>query len=93
MSISVDRDQAFLDAVRRIADEVAAPNADDVDREARFPVETIEALRARRALSAFVPSELGGGGSLLRDDRAAPASSSDGAAARARWSSRCTRSR
>ncbi len=61
MSISVDRDQAFLDAVCRIADEVAAPNADDVDRQARFPIETVEALRAEAALSAFVPSRLGGG--------------------------------
>jgi acyl-CoA dehydrogenase len=61
MSISVDRDQAFLDAVRHIAEELAAPNADSVDRDARFPSETIEALAAERALSAFVPSELGGG--------------------------------
>ena len=62
MSIAVDRDQAFLAAIRRIADEVAAPNADDVDRAARFPVEAIEALREAGALSAFVPEELGGGG-------------------------------
>ena len=62
MSIAIDRDQAFLGAIRRIADEVAAPNADEVDRLARFPSEAIEALRAERALSAFVPEELGGGG-------------------------------
>jgi acyl-CoA dehydrogenase len=62
MSVSVDRDRAFLDAVRVIADEVAAPNADAVDRDARFPSETIAALRAERALSAFIPSELGGAG-------------------------------
>jgi acyl-CoA dehydrogenase len=62
MSVSVDRDQAFLDAVTRVADEFAAPNADAVDREARFPAETIDALREERALSAFVPTELGGGG-------------------------------
>jgi acyl-CoA dehydrogenase len=62
MSVSVDRDQAFLDAVARVADEFAAPNADAVDREARFPSETIDALREERALSAFVPRELGGGG-------------------------------
>jgi acyl-CoA dehydrogenase len=62
MSISVDRNQALLDAVRRVADEVAAPNADAVDRDARFPTETIEALRSERALSAFIPTELGGGG-------------------------------
>lgn len=61
MTVDVDRDLAFLNAIRRIADEVAAPNADSVDREARFPVETIGALRAERALSAFVPARLGGG--------------------------------
>ncbi len=62
MSVTVDRDQAFLDAVKQIAADVAAPNADAVDREARFPSETIDALRAAGGLSAFVPSELGGGG-------------------------------
>ncbi len=62
MSVLVDRDQEFLDAVTRVADEFAAPNADAVDREARFPAETIAALREERALSAFVPPELGGGG-------------------------------
>ncbi len=45
-----------------IADEFAAPNADAVDREARFPSETIEALRDEQALSAFVPTRLGGAG-------------------------------
>ncbi len=62
MSVAVDRDATFLAAVRRIADDVAAPNAEDVDRRARFPVETIQALRDERALSAFVPTELGGAG-------------------------------
>ncbi len=60
MTVAVDRDQAFLATIRRIADEVAAPNADDVDRNARFPAETIEALRAERALSALIPEEFGG---------------------------------
>jgi acyl-CoA dehydrogenase len=62
MSIAIDRDQAFLAAIRRIADEIAAPNAADVDRQARFPAEAIDALRQERALSAFVPVELGGDG-------------------------------
>jgi acyl-CoA dehydrogenase len=62
VSLAVDRDQAFLGAVRRIADEVAARNAEDVDRNARFPAESIDALREERALTAFVPTELGGGG-------------------------------
>ena len=62
MSVVADRDNTFLSAIRRIADEVAGPNADEVDRDARFPSETVEALRAERALSAFVPTELGGEG-------------------------------
>jgi acyl-CoA dehydrogenase len=62
MSVAVESDQAFLAAVRRIADEVSAKHADDVDRNARFPAESVEALRDERALSAFVPAELGGGG-------------------------------
>jgi len=62
VSVSIDRDQAFLDAVRRIADEHAAPNADAVDRDARFPSETFAALREAQALSAFVPERLGGAG-------------------------------
>jgi len=65
MSIYVDSESTFLDAVRRIADDVAAPNADSVDREARFPIETVEALRAEGALSAGIPTELGGGGMRL----------------------------
>jgi acyl-CoA dehydrogenase len=63
MSVAgVDRDQAFLSGVRRIAADIAAPNADDVDRNARFPVESIDALRDEGALAAFIPAELGGGG-------------------------------
>jgi acyl-CoA dehydrogenase len=61
----VDRDQAFLASIRRIADEVAAPNADGVDRDARFPSETIDALRAEGALAALVPAEMDGGGLRL----------------------------
>src|SRR4051794_14235552 len=62
MSISVDRDQAFLGSVRRIAEEFAGPNAADVDKNARFPREAVEAMREERALSAFVPTEFGGSG-------------------------------
>jgi acyl-CoA dehydrogenase len=62
MSISVDRDQAFLDGIRHVADEVASAHATSVDYEARFPAETIAALREERALSAALPTELGGGG-------------------------------
>lgn len=60
--LPVDTDRALVASVREIAREVASAHADDVDREARFPAETIDALRAERALSAFVPAKLGGGG-------------------------------
>ncbi|MEA2144232.1 MAG: acyl-CoA dehydrogenase [Solirubrobacteraceae bacterium] len=60
--LHLDRDQAFLADICRLADDVAAPNADDVDRNARFPAEAVDAMRASGALAAFVPSELGGGG-------------------------------
>jgi acyl-CoA dehydrogenase len=59
---AVDADQAFLAGIRRIAEEVAGPNAAAVDRDARFPAETVAALREQRALSAFVPREHGGDG-------------------------------
>jgi acyl-CoA dehydrogenase len=65
MSVSIDRDHAFLEAVCGIADTYAAPHAEQVDREARFPVETLAALREQRALSAFIPAELGGDGVSL----------------------------
>ena len=62
MSVAVDRDQAFLDAIRRIADEVARPNADDVDRRRASRSRRSTRCARQRALSAFVPEELGGGG-------------------------------
>ncbi|MEZ4414020.1 MAG: acyl-CoA dehydrogenase family protein [Gemmatimonadales bacterium] len=52
---------------RRIATEVAAKYAADVDAKARFPTETFAALREARILSALVPVELGGSGASMRD--------------------------
>jgi acyl-CoA dehydrogenase len=65
VSVAVARDADFVAAVRAIADEVAAPHAADVDTRARFPVETVDALRAANALSAFVPEDFGGAGISL----------------------------
>lgn len=56
-----EADHRFLCEVRRIADDVAAKHATDVDLRARFPIEAIDALRDVKALSAFVPESLGGG--------------------------------
>jgi acyl-CoA dehydrogenase len=65
MSITTVTDAGLVEAARRIADEVAAPNAIEVDKEARFPAEAVAALREERLLSALVPVELGGGGASL----------------------------
>ena len=42
-------------AARAVATEVAAPHANDVDRRAAFPAETIAALARARLLAAVVP--------------------------------------
>jgi acyl-CoA dehydrogenase len=62
---------AFLDGIRKIAEDVAKPNAEEVDREARLPSEAIAALREARGLSAFVPESLGGAGVSLEEISAA----------------------
>lgn len=54
--------EVLLAAVRRIATEVAVAHAADVDSKARFPTETVAALRDAGLLSAAVPRELGGAG-------------------------------
>ena len=45
----------------------AAQYCDDVDREGRFPHETIRALREARLMSAAIPVDLGGEGSSLAE--------------------------
>ena len=65
MTVTADRDAAFLAGIGEVADAIAAVHADDVDRNARFPVEAVDALRAQRALSAYVPEEHGGAGVSL----------------------------
>ncbi|MGO9803207.1 MAG: acyl-CoA dehydrogenase family protein [Steroidobacteraceae bacterium] len=57
---------AQLAAVRKIATEVAARHAADVDSRSRFPRESLEALKAAKILSAPVPEDLGGSGFGMR---------------------------
>ncbi len=52
---------------RAIAHEVASSHASDVDIRARFPQETIDALRKAKLLSAAVPRQLGGAGANLQE--------------------------
>jgi acyl-CoA dehydrogenase len=47
--------------------EIAARAADAVDSEARFPGETIGALREQRLLGIFIPEALGGEGAGIAD--------------------------
>jgi acyl-CoA dehydrogenase len=56
----------WREAARRVA-QIAALHADHVDREARFPVEAFDALKAERLLSAMVPTCFGGAGLSLAD--------------------------
>jgi acyl-CoA dehydrogenase len=53
--------------MERIAEEVAAPAADEVDVTGRFPAETIDALRAEGLLSAMVPEAFGGRGASVAE--------------------------
>lgn len=55
----------LLESVRQIAVEVAAIHATEVDSKARFPVETLSALREAGVLSAGVPQKFGGAGCSL----------------------------
>ncbi|MGH9091703.1 MAG: acyl-CoA dehydrogenase family protein [Acidimicrobiales bacterium] len=73
-TVSVRRPAADL-ATRAtvVATEIAGPAADDVDRQARFPVETVAALRSEGMLSALVPARLGGDGATLAEVGAATA--------------------
>jgi acyl-CoA dehydrogenase len=52
--------QSPVDVVARIGREIAAPAADEVDRQARFPSEAIDALRKARMMSAAVSRDRGG---------------------------------
>lgn len=50
--------EQLLDVCRN----VLGPHADDVDAHARFPRESMDAIKSLRLLSAYVPQELGGYG-------------------------------
>ena len=63
---AIKPDEAMTAAVRRVA-AVAAAHAADVDREARFPAEAVQALREEGLLGALVPHHLGGGGATMTE--------------------------
>jgi len=57
--------QRLLKAAQRIGAEVAGPHAADVDSKARFPAETLAALREAELLSAGVSRDFGGSGCTM----------------------------
>lgn len=52
-------DELILD-LHKIGEEVIRKNAADVDAKARFPQESINELKKRKLLGAYIPEELGG---------------------------------
>lgn len=62
----IPRFETLKSATRQLAADVAARHAADVDAQARFPVEAVDAMRQARLLSAPVPPELGGAGCSMR---------------------------
>lgn len=56
----------LLNATRELSATVAARHADEVDAQARFPVETVAALRKAGVLSAPVPQAFGGAGCTMQ---------------------------
>jgi len=59
--------ESLLSAVKGIAADVAARHAPDVDAQARFPQETVDALKRSQLMSAPVPKILGGSGCTMRE--------------------------
>ncbi len=58
---------ALLDRVHVIGKKTIGEFAGIVDRDARFPLESIEALKAEKLLSAYVPAEYGGMGLTITE--------------------------
>jgi len=52
--------QALLQQVKKAGQSVIAEHAKDVDEQARFPTESINALKELKLMSAYVPKTLGG---------------------------------
>ncbi|WP_108262410.1 acyl-CoA dehydrogenase family protein [Mangrovicoccus ximenensis] len=53
-------EQAILDQVQRMTDEVIAPNAEHIDATGEFPWKNVEAINALGLNAVFVPEAYGG---------------------------------
>ncbi len=63
----LDEEQmARIEDLRRVADEQIAPHAADVDEEARFPREALDALAQAGWPSLTIPTDYGGQGQGMR---------------------------
>jgi alkylation response protein AidB-like acyl-CoA dehydrogenase len=58
---------SYLDALKRVIDEVVAPGAASVDADGAFPRAQLDALGAAGILALTVPADYGGGGAGLRE--------------------------
>jgi len=58
-------DKSRLEQAAYTVAQIAAQFADAVDREARFPLEALNAMREQHLLAAMVPQEHGGSGASL----------------------------
>lgn len=59
--------RAIVERIQAIGREIIAVHADAVDRDARFPHEAFDALKAEKMLSCYVPVEYGGMGLNIGD--------------------------
>jgi acyl-CoA dehydrogenase len=64
---AVEQQTSIAQKAALIAEKVAAPYADEVDKEARFPAEAMGALKDEGLLGALVPPELGGPGATMSE--------------------------
>jgi acyl-CoA dehydrogenase len=62
---------SLAERAREIGEQVAGPASADVDTQARFPTEAMDALRDRGLLAAMIPQDLGGESASLADVAAA----------------------
>src|ERR1700761_4644247 len=73
LEVAVNRDRTFIpdrsSFPQRLATVIAAASAEaeDVDRNARFPKEAIDAARAERLLGVQIPEAFGGDGASIFD--------------------------
>ncbi|MBV9560789.1 MAG: acyl-CoA dehydrogenase family protein, partial [Bradyrhizobium sp.] len=65
-SVLIDRELSFTERTASVA-AIAAAEAEEVDRMARFPKAAIDAARERKLLGAQIPVAFGGFGASIHD--------------------------